>query len=588
MFFPSAAPPLPPAPHFITPEGERIRYKPSLTINITPPHQAVVEEPNPTPALVTTASSITDPYPQTPESRLVFEPDIVTKTTDESPVTGGSAGRSLSKRFSFSNMSTAFKRKSSLPNLPWVASEAPDVPAVPAEYRKRASAAVEGGGVMPYAGSGPLVLPQLSDSPVDVEPERGLGGHSADGGVEAVDPAWKLGIGTLPEDNVVKENSRDIERASHTSEALAMPTDLVRAGDGAVNQDGAAKEGRTILTVDSMAGNPRPAELLYGGDTQPGPSGISEDKSNSTAERDPGKVADVDTEPGIDRAHSPDLDTDIDADVDPDSSSILHAHVLHVAPTTPRREGFSLEEFLGMVPVPPGRVAVVAQGVQVTMQKSQERRSVEGQVVGSIVMALGTDARSGPKEVGQAGHSSSPVLEALEEEPAKIRKRKSTSTSLESISVDSSSSTEAERNVPFETPSAVGSSPFPLVESDPHALPQRDSAVEGGLDSHLSGSESPPAERRRTLSLSRSITKLPSSDMLRRWSKSFRSGHSHSASIVSGRVSVEVEDVRLGEQGDVAIPEEMGGMLGREVMLETLRFDELGLDFGSEDQVEGR
>ncbi|WVF69825.1 hypothetical protein IAT40_004604 [Kwoniella sp. CBS 6097] len=368
---------------------QRARSKPSLKIDVKASSQnasqtATSDGTTPvTPALSTGRTEVSASVIETPGS--------ATPAASVSTAVAQPQPRGLSKRFSLSNMSQAFKRKSSMSNLhasagPSSSSSAntprgsnsssespvPMVPDLPEEYRK----------VKEAKGR------KIKESAVPISPRKSQ---------------------TLPVETSSGKASQAVKIDMSLDEVLT-PTGLPRRSESLK----AIQSLTFAAETEAGSEEQEPASMLPSGVLTKSPDLISspiEDQTmimGSTRERDQALLPALDLVPGgstatIDRSTSPvsismssaSSILDDDQAVEEEQEELVHAQLMHVSPRTRRDPSVSLQEFLASAPSRTGNVVIVPKGV---------RKSVEAIVIGSAV----TGFSSTPSSI--ASGSSSPAF----------------------------------------------------------------------------------------------------------------------------------------------------------------------------------
>ncbi|KAI9636413.1 uncharacterized protein MKK02DRAFT_45120 [Dioszegia hungarica] len=363
----------------------RAKSKPSLRIEVKPAPFAGLEGGSSTPALGTASSSgYSEAYPTTPSS--IAQPP-------KGPQSAGGI-RGLSKRFSLSNMSGAFRKKSSISGMIPLPSEAevPMVPQLPAVYRK--TPAVES------KGKGKQREVEEEDTVAVAEYER-----------------QRRRSFELPREPVSVPMA-GVEEQSEADSADEYEFELPLAGPSRASSDIGHSDTVTNLLGLSTLGT-EPFDILDSDyefpPTCPAPPPSSDGGAHdSYAPHSSSSAADPDTiEAQTLAPHDKRRDSEassisscgsLDDDEQP---SIVHAQLMHVSPTTRRNPGVSLQEFLGMAPLPQTGVLIATPKVR--------RRSVEGVIMGPLLIP---DTPTTPTEVKGA------TAEKAEEVKAKAEKVK--------------------------------------------------------------------------------------------------------------------------------------------------------------------
>ncbi|WWC86905.1 uncharacterized protein L201_001784 [Kwoniella dendrophila CBS 6074] len=294
---------------------QRARSKPSLKIDVKVAKPSSSISPSPaTPALSTGRTDISVSQVETPSSAPANQP------------------RGLSKRFSLSNMSQAFKKKSHSTPVSATASSGspiPMVPDLPEVYKKQKD-----------------IKGKVLESAVPISPRKSKTVDSADTTNEILTPTG------LPRRS---DSLKAIQSLTFTQEE--EPTSQQPNLDETVSPSILTEEPQSLL----------PAFEVSSVSTSATASGSrSRDRSDSP-DLSVKSISTIDID-------DIDASTDIDGDLE-DEQELIHAQLMHVSPRTRRdpTQSISLQEFLSS---PPGKTSNV-----VIVPTKGLRRSVEAVVV---------------------------------------------------------------------------------------------------------------------------------------------------------------------------------------------------------------
>ncbi|WVQ98037.1 hypothetical protein IAU59_005159 [Kwoniella sp. CBS 9459] len=356
---------------------QRARSKPSLKIDVKVSSASTSTNDRATtpvtPALSTGRTEASG------TASVIGTPASVTAIPAAPPAGTQPQPRGLSKRFSLSNMSQAFKRKSSMSNLHASAgasssnsysavtprdssseSPVPTVPALPEQYRKVKETTKS----RKIKESAVPISPRKSKT-LPVEPSLGQVNQAIDMSLDE-----RLIPTGLPRRS---ESMKGIQRLS--SPEVGADDPMASAG----GQDRVLESGVMTKSPDLIA-SPIEDQTMIMAPTRnrdldldqtllPALDLVPASTAIAPIERPTSTVS-------ISMSSASSIIDDDDQAVEEEQEELVHAQLMHVSPRTRRDPSVSLQEFLASAPSRTGSVVIVPKGV---------RRSVEAIVIGSAV-----------------------------------------------------------------------------------------------------------------------------------------------------------------------------------------------------------
>ncbi|OCF32628.1 hypothetical protein I316_05808 [Kwoniella heveanensis BCC8398] len=424
---------------------QRARSKPSLKIDVKVPAQNT-----PSPSAGSVGDTATPITPALSTGRTEVSASVLETPSSATPAVGPAPTaqpRGLSKRFSLSNMSQAFKRKSSMSNL-----------------HASAGAGESSSAVPPHRGPGSS---SASDSPVPMVPDLPEEYRKAK---EAAKVGKKVKESAVPI-SPRKSKTLPVEKMVQSHQVIDMSLDEVLTPTGLPRRSESLKAIQSLSFGEADAGADIEGQdtlVFQASALTKSPEMVASPLEDRTVvnERDQALLPALDLVPAADRSASPvsismssaSSIVDDDQAVEEEQEELVHAQLMHVSPRTRRDPSVSLQEFLAAAPSRTGSVVIVPKGV---------RRSVEAIVIGSAV----TGFSSTPNNV--ASGSTSPAF------TPKARESVVLGVSLDRVMERRGSETEEEDELATPKDEVVELFPEERVEPEEEVLLEQGTFVAG-------------------------------------------------------------------------------------------------------------
>ncbi|WRT64774.1 uncharacterized protein IL334_001708 [Kwoniella shivajii] len=498
---------------------QRARSKPSLKIDIkVPKHNESAISPS-TPALATGGSDISTASTSTTSNVATPAP------TPNQP-------RGLSKRFSLSNMSQAFKKKSNSTPVPATmdksssGSPVPMVPDLPDIYKKQKS--------------------KVMESALPISPRKS----------KTVDLEKQIRPEIIP--------STGLPKRSDSSEGIQSLASLADTE----NPTRPEKEISPLFTEE-------PQPLLPAFEVPPRP------RSSSPISISLSSISTVDIDDLDDSRRD-------DDEVEEDEQELIHAKLMHVSPRTRRDPSLSLQEFLSSAPGKTSNVVVVpSKGL---------RRSVEAVILGPLAMGFqsppnGYPSGSGTKREsmvldkvierrGSETESEYEIATPLDESADLFPEENDDADQGESTPKPTSSRTAGESSEHDKIEIDSLDSDTVLVEAP--LITEMDLEIKEEENIHVKTTPTKPIQQNKNRFAS------PEALLKRLHSSSRRNQQTpyHAKKISSDRTHIknEIPAPPINQQGSGVIMTAEFSSLTREMQLRSLKFESLGLDFDDWDE----
>ncbi|KAK6903734.1 hypothetical protein I203_107239 [Kwoniella mangroviensis CBS 8507] len=396
---------------------QRARSKPSLKIDVK------VAKPS---------SPSTSPSPTTP-ALTTGKTDISTSSSiTTTPSSAPAQLRGLSKRFSLSNMSQAFKKKSHSTPVSATASFGSPVPMVPD-------------------------IPEAFKKNKDSKDIKAKGKGKA---IESASPISPRKSKTLDTDN--NDEMLTPTGLPRRSESLKAIQSLTFCQEDESNVEGLADHTNIISTENVITDEPQ--SLLPAFEVSSDTQALSSPVSASVPRSGPSSESPIQSVKSISTVDIDDVDIDIDIEEEDDEHELAHAQLMHVSPRTRRdpSQSLSLQEFLSS---PPGKTSNI-----VIVPTKGLRRSVEAVVMLGNPMMMNLQSPLSPTDGNHV-----PNEEDREADGLKKKDKKRESKLFERRGSETESEAE-ELKTPLEESSEIFPNQPDLVQEDEEPTPKASSS----------------------------------------------------------------------------------------------------------------